>query len=100
MQDVTVIDLEADGAPAPETLVREAAPAASQAAARHAVEAAGLERPGLRMPACKTDGRAAAARRTFLSQDAQMASAAADGFRDLTDALRAAANGPEPAIGV
>jgi AcrR family transcriptional regulator len=75
-------------------------PNALRAAARAILDESGPEMVGLRETARRVGVSATAAYRHFSSKEDLLASVAAEGFRELTVAMEAAAEGPDPLIGV
>jgi AcrR family transcriptional regulator len=73
-------------------------PNALRAAARAILDEAGPDAVGLRETARRVGVSATAAYRHFSSKEDLLASVAAEGFRELTAAMEAAANGPDPLI--
>jgi AcrR family transcriptional regulator len=89
-----------DEAPAPRPYRHGNLPNALRAAARAILDESGPEIVGLRETARRVGVSATAAYRHFASKEDLLASVAAEGFRELTVAMEAAANGPDPLIGV
>jgi AcrR family transcriptional regulator len=75
-------------------------PNAMRAAARAILDEAGPDAVGLRETARRVGVSATAAYRHFTSKEDLLASVAAEGFRELTASLEAAANASEPLTGV
>ncbi len=75
-------------------------PAALRAAARQVLEAGNPEDVGLREISRRIGISATAAYRHFASRDDLLATVAVEGFQELTSALQAAVDGPEPAVAV
>lgn len=75
-------------------------PSALHAAARRSLEGGDPENIGLRDLARKIGVSPTAAYRHFTNKEDLMASVAAEGFHELTDALKGAESGPDPAIGI
>ena len=89
-----------DETPAPRPYRHGNLPNALRAAARAILDESGPEVIGLRETARRVGVSATAAYRHFASKEDLLASVAAEGFRELTAAMEAAANGPDPLIGV
>jgi AcrR family transcriptional regulator len=89
-----------DETPAPRPYRHGNLPNALRAAARAILDEAGPEAVGLRETARRVGVSATAAYRHFSSKEDLLASVAAEGFRELTAAMEAAANGPDPLIGL
>ena len=89
-----------DESPAPRPYRHGNLPNALRAAARAILDEAGPEIVGLRETARRVGVSATAAYRHFASKEDLLASVAAEGFRELTAAMEAAATGPDPLIGV
>ncbi len=89
-----------DDTPAPRPYRHGNLPNAMRAAARSILDEAGPEGVGLRETARRVGVSATAAYRHFDSKEDLLASVAAEGFRELTAAMRAASEGSEPLIGV
>ena len=75
-------------------------PNAMRAAARAILDEAGAEGVGLRETARRVGVSATAAYRHFDSKEDLLASVAAEGFRELSAAMKAAGGGDDPLIGV
>lgn len=75
-------------------------PNALRAAARAILDELGPEIVGLRETARRVGVSATAAYRHFSSKEDLLASVAAEGFRELTAEMEAAAEGPDPLIGL
>jgi AcrR family transcriptional regulator len=75
-------------------------PNALRAAARAILDEAGPDAVGLRETARRVGVSATAAYRHFSSKEDLLASVAAEGFRELSAAMEAAASGPDPLIGL
>jgi AcrR family transcriptional regulator len=75
-------------------------PSALRAAARAILDESGPDVIGLRETARRVGVSATAAYRHFASKEDLLASVAAEGFRELTAAMKAAAEGPDPLIGL
>ena len=89
-----------DEAPAPRPYRHGNLPNALRAAARAILDESGPEIVGLRETARRVGVSATAAYRHFSSKEDLLASVAAEGFRELTAAMEAAAEGPDPLIGL
>jgi AcrR family transcriptional regulator len=89
-----------DEAPAPRPYRHGNLPNALRAAARAILDESGPEIVGLRETARRVGVSATAAYRHFSSKEDLLASVAAEGFRELTAAMEAAADGPDPLIGL
>ncbi len=89
-----------DETPAPRPYRHGNLPNALRAAARAILDESGPEVIGLRETARRVGVSATAAYRHFASKEDLLASVAAEGFRELTAAMEAAADGPDPLIGV
>jgi len=76
------------------------APAALCSAARELLESGDIERVGLREVARSVGMTVSSVYRYFESKDDWLAAVAAEGFRELTAALRAAAGGPDSEVAV
>ncbi len=87
-------------APAPRPYRHGNLPSALRAAARAILDESGPEIVGLRETARRVGVSATAAYRHFSSKEDLLASVAAEGFRELTGAMEAAADGPDPLIGL
>ena len=87
-----------DETPAPRPYRHGNLPNALRSAARAILDEAGPEAVGLRETARRVGVSATAAYRHFSSKEDLLASVAAEGFRELTAAMEAAANGPDPLI--
>jgi AcrR family transcriptional regulator len=85
-----------DDTPAPRPYRHGNLPNALRAAARAILDEAGPDAVGLRETARRVGVSATAAYRHFASKEDLLASVAAEGFRELTAALEAAANGADP----
>jgi AcrR family transcriptional regulator len=86
--------------PAPRRYRHGNLPNAMRAAARAILDEAGPEGVGLRETARRVGVSATAAYRHFDSKEDLLASVAAEGFRELAAAMRAAGDDREPLIGV
>jgi len=89
-----------DDTPAPRPYRHGNLPNALRAAARAILDEAGPDAVGLRETARRVGVSATAAYRHFASKEDLLASVAAEGFRELTAAMEAGANGPDPLIGL
>ena len=89
-----------DDTPAPRPYRHGNLPNALRAAARAILDEAGPDVVGLRETARRVGVSATAAYRHFASKEDLLASVAAEGFRELTAALEAAASGPDPLTGL
>ena len=89
-----------DDTPAPRPYRHGNLPNAMRAAARSILDEAGPDGVGLRETARRVGVSATAAYRHFDSKEDLLASVAAEGFRELTAAMKAAAESPEPLTGV
>ena len=89
-----------DETPAPRPYRHGNLPNALRAAARAILDESGPEIVGLRETARRVGVSATAAYRHFSSKEDLLASVAAEGFRELTAAMEAAAEGPDPLIGL
>jgi AcrR family transcriptional regulator len=89
-----------DEAPAPRPYRHGNLPNALRAAARAILDESGPEAVGLRETARRVGVSATAAYRHFSSKEDLLASVAAEGFRELTAALEAGVEGPDPLIGL
>lgn len=87
-----------DEQPAPRPYRHGNLPNALRAAARAILDEAGPEAVGLRETARRVGVSATAAYRHFSSKEDLLASVAAEGFRELTAAMKSAANGPDALI--
>jgi len=86
--------------PAPRPYRHGNLPNAMRAAARAILDEAGPDGVGLRETARRVGVSATAAYRHFDSKEDLLASVAAEGFRELSAAMRAAIDSPEPLIGL
>jgi AcrR family transcriptional regulator len=89
-----------DEATAPRPYRHGNLPNALRAAARTILDEAGPDAVGLRETARRVGVSATAAYRHFSSKEDLLASVAAEGFRELTAALEAGVEGPDPLIGL
>jgi AcrR family transcriptional regulator len=89
-----------DETPAPRPYRHGNLPNALRSAARAILDEAGPDAIGLRETARRVGVSATAAYRHFSSKEDLLASVAAEGFRELTSAMEAAVNGPDPLIGL
>ena len=89
-----------DEAPASRPYRHGNLPNALRAAARAILDESGPEIVGLRETARRVGVSATAAYRHFSSKEDLLASVAAEGFRELTAEMEAAAEGPDPLIGL
>jgi AcrR family transcriptional regulator len=89
-----------DEATAPRPYRHGNLPNALRAAARAILDESGPDAVGLRETARRVGVSATAAYRHFSSKEDLLASVAADGFRELTVALEAGVEGPDPLIGL
>ena len=86
--------------PAPRPYRHGNLPNAMRAAARTLLDEAGPEGVGLREAARRVGVSATAAYRYFASKEDLLASVAAEGFRELAAALKAAADSGDPVSGI
>ena len=93
-------DEATDETPAPRPYRHGNLPNALRAAARAILDESGPEVVGLRESARRVGVSATAAYRHFSSKEDLLASVAAEGFRELTAAMEAAAEAADPLIGV
>jgi AcrR family transcriptional regulator len=84
--------------PAPRPYRHGDLPNAMRAAARAILDEAGPEAVGLRETARRVGVSATAAYRHFASKEDLLASVAAEGFQELTTDMKAAMEGPDPAV--
>ena len=89
-----------DETPTPRPYRHGNLPNALRAAARAILDEAGPEAVGLRETARRVGVSATAAYRHFSSKEDLLASVAAEGFRELTAAMEATLDSPDPLIGL
>jgi AcrR family transcriptional regulator len=89
-----------DETPAPRPYRHGNLPNALRAAARAILDESGPESVGLRETARRVGVSATAAYRHFSSKEDLLSSVAAEGFRELTAAMEASAEGRDPLVGV
>ncbi len=100
MRDISVTASRSYEPPNRSTYHHRNVPAALRGAARQVLEAGNPEDVGLREISRRIGISATAAYRHFASRDDLMATVAVEGFQELTAALQAAVDGPDPAVAV
>ena len=100
MRDVSVTQSQSYEPPYRSTYHHRNVPAALRTAARQVLESGNPEDGGLRELSRRIGISATAAYRHFASRDDLMATVAVEGFQELTAALQAAVDGPDPAIAI
>ena len=100
MQDLPISLPPTFGTPVRPTYHHGNVPEALRRAARQMLDAGDTEEVGLREASRRIGISATAAYRHFAGKDDLMASVAVEGFRELTTALKAAAEQPDPAIAI
>ena len=98
--DATIIPIQTEDLPVRKPYHHGGVPDALRAAVRQCLEEGDPENVGLRDLARRIGVSATAAYRHFENKDDLMASVAAEGFKELTQSLRAAEDGRHPGIDV